>query len=275
MPTTSGVGSHGGGPWSRFSSQYVDRPFRRRRAGHARQGESRRQDVLAEARVRVLRIEGIDQQRQAPLDRSRRQIRIQSGAACASPRAARDVRACCRKGSSPATSRAASFTPAPATGRATLGGRKPAEAALARVELGDGRGQVRRPRSPATCRGRKQSSAYALSQSRKSLSRRSPPVRISRSTSGADLRAAGEATRRSETRRRSVRPPPRAIRPRGGSRRGRSSRSPGAGGASRPGRSRPRTPRSPSTSAPGSRSRLPITERRTPLRRSSSRSDRR
>ena len=99
------------------------------------------------------------------------------------------------------------------------------------------------------------SSAYAHSQSRKSLSRRSPPVRISRSTGGPRARAqrhrgrvrAGPARRPGWRRARSS--PPRCAASR---------RVPAAVAASARAIAR--------HSAASSRSRRPITSRRTPLR---------
>jgi hypothetical protein len=54
-------------------------PIGRGCAGDAGQREGGGQDVLAEARMRILRVEGVDEQRQPPLDRSRQETRIQRG----------------------------------------------------------------------------------------------------------------------------------------------------------------------------------------------------
>src|SRR5262249_37538854 len=47
----------------------LDSPLRGRRPCHARQRESGCQDVLAEARMRILWVEGVDQKGKTPLDR--------------------------------------------------------------------------------------------------------------------------------------------------------------------------------------------------------------
>ncbi len=70
IPTTCGNGSQGGGPWSRFSSQYDTPQSDGCRPRHARQRQRGRQNVLSEACVRVFGIKRIDEQRPLSLDRS-------------------------------------------------------------------------------------------------------------------------------------------------------------------------------------------------------------
>ncbi len=156
-----------------------------RRGRDARERERRREDVLAEARVRVLRVEGVQEEGEARRRRPRAESRVEPRRLAQLTRRLLHGPLLRRTGPCPfsrARSRAGRRTGAPAR-RTRRGPRR-----------------ARRLATSGQKRSVKKTSAYAASQRRKSLIRCSPPVLTRRSTSGAPPWPARASAARSASR---------------------------------------------------------------------------